>query len=258
MPWSWVNTEYSIHQVQHHPKIDSVPLPASDSSLGRCGCSRLSIYPQLQVDQWVESPQPLCLPPCLPPADRQPPSTSPMLLNQSLQVHCQTRSIIASECITQYSQSRPPSASLNPLNHGLQVHLWVHSISALKCISKLAQSWPAIASLSSLNLGLQLHLQTRSIKASKYSFIQRQQVYSDTGVMEMDWVTGSICSGDSGVDRHHIMFISSYHTTKIHTPSFPSFALTHYFWDFMDPCNYVDPRGRVVSYLLTIFLHSSS
>jgi len=29
MPWSWLNTEYSIHQVQHHPKIDSLPLPAS-------------------------------------------------------------------------------------------------------------------------------------------------------------------------------------------------------------------------------------
>jgi len=29
MPWSWLNTEYSIHQVQHHRKIDSLPLPAS-------------------------------------------------------------------------------------------------------------------------------------------------------------------------------------------------------------------------------------
>jgi len=42
-------------------------------------------------------------------------------------------------------------------------------------------------------------------------------------------VTGSIYSGDPGVDRHHVIFISSYHTTKLHTLSFQTFGLTHSF-----------------------------
>jgi len=33
MPWGWVNTEYSIHQFQHQPKIDCLPLPTSISWL---------------------------------------------------------------------------------------------------------------------------------------------------------------------------------------------------------------------------------
>jgi len=51
MPWSWLNNEYSIHQGQHHPKIDSLPLPArflhpgSFPSLGGCCCTRLSTSP---------------------------------------------------------------------------------------------------------------------------------------------------------------------------------------------------------------------
>ena len=43
-----------------------------------------------------------------------------------------------------------------------------------------------------------------------------------------------------------------------HTLSFPSFDLTHTFYDFLDLRNCVDPRGRVVSYLLTLILRSSS
>ena len=86
-----------------------------------------------------------------------------------LQVHLQTRSIIASKCISNLAQSQPPirtmnclqtrlitaskcifqftrsravSASANSIYHGLQVHLSVHSISASKCISTLARSRP--------------------------------------------------------------------------------------------------------------------
>jgi hypothetical protein len=40
--------------------------------------------------------------------------------------------------------------------------------------------------------------------------------------MEVDRVTGSIYSADSGVDRHHLISISSYHTMKIHS-IFPNF-----------------------------------
>jgi len=68
----------------------------------------------------------------------------------------------------------------------------------------------------------------------------------------------SIYLGDPGVDRHHLIFISSCHTTKIHTLSFPTFGLTQSFRDFVDLRNCVDPHGQVVSYLLTIFLHSSN
>jgi len=70
-------------------------------------------------------------------------------------------------------------------------------------------------------------------------------VYGDTGVMEVHRVMGSIYSADPGVDRHHLISISSYHTMKIHTVSFPTFGLTHSVHDF------VDPHRWVVSCLLT-------
>ena len=279
MPYSWVNTEYSIHHVQHHPKINSLTLPASFPSLGGC-CTQLSTFPQLHVTQWIESQLPSRLPP-----NRLPPSTPPIPLDHSLQVHLQTRSLTSSECMSklprswppsassEFTISGPPSASPNSLDHGLQVylqtrlitackfatswppcaspnslhpglqvHLWVHSISVSRCISKLAQSWPPSAS------------QTRSIK---YIFKERCRLYGDPGVAEVDSVTGSIYSADPGVDRHHFISISSYHTMKIYTLSFPTFGLTRSVRDFMDPHNCADPQGRVVSYLLT-FLHSVS
>jgi len=170
-------------------------------------------------------------------------------LDLGLQVHLQTRSITASKCITELTRPRPPSASPNSIDHGLQVHprsitasnciFWFHSISASKCISEFIRSPSPSAS------------QTRSIK---YIFKERRRLYGDTGVTEVDRVTGSIYSADPGVDRHHLISISSYHTMKIHTLSFPTFGLTR---SVRDPRNCVDPHGRVVSYLLT-FLRSSS
>jgi len=65
----------------------------------------------------------------------------------------------------------------------------------------------------------------------------RGWVYRDTRVTEMDGATGSIYSGDPGVDRLH---------------------LTRSFRDFVDPHNCVDSHGRVVSYLLTLFLRFSN
>jgi hypothetical protein len=59
-----------------------------------------------------------------------------------------------------------------------------------------------------------------------YIFKERQRVYGDTGVTEVDRVTGSIYSADPRVDRHHLISISSYHTMKIHTLAFPNFGLT--------------------------------
>ena len=127
----------------------------------------------------------------------------------------------------------------------------------MKCISKLARSQPPSASLSSLDLTLQVYLQTRLITASKYIFNERCWVYGDTVVTVVDRVTGSIYLADPGVDRYHLISISSYHTMEIHTLSFPTFGLTRSVRDFVDPRNCMDPHCQVVSYLLT-FLRSSS
>jgi len=82
-----------------------------------------------------------------------------------------------------------------------------------------------------------VHLKTRSITASKYIFIERWRVYGDTGVTEVERVTGSIYLADPRVDRHHLISISSYHTMKIHTLSFPTFGLTRSVRDIVDPSN---------------------
>jgi len=196
------------------------------------------------------------------------------LHDHGLQVHLQTHLIVASHCIFEFNsvsaskcisklaRSRPPSESPDPLYYGLQVR----TIMASKFISKLARSWPPNASLSSLDLSLQVHIQTRSIRASKciseftrstspsssqthsieFVIKERWRLYGDTGVTEVDRVTGSIYSADPGVDRHHLISISSYHTMKIHTLSFSTFGLTCSVQDFVDPCNCMDSHGRVV------------
>ena len=87
-----------------------------------------------------------------------------------------------------------------------------------------------------------------------YIFKERRRLYGDTGVTEVDRVMGSIYSADPGVDRHHLISVSCYHTMKIHALSFQTFGLTR---SVRDPRNCVDPHGRVVSYVLT-FLRSSS
>jgi len=136
MPWSWVNTEYSVHQLLHHPMVNILPLPASVSSLG--GCTQLSTFPPLRIHKWIVSA----------PIEHPSPST-------------------ASRYFSNVDWSWPPSVSPNTLNYGFQVHRWVHSISASKCIANPARSWPQGASLSSLDLGLQMHLHSRKIAHSK-------------------------------------------------------------------------------------------
>jgi len=124
-------------------------------------------------------------------------------------VHLQTRSITASQCISEFTQSRSPIASPTSLDHGLKVHVQTPSISASECISEFTRFWPPSASLSSLYLGLQVHLSNRSITACKYIVNERRQVYGDTGVMEVDRATGSTYSGAPWVARHLLIFISS-------------------------------------------------
>jgi len=197
MPWSWLNTEYCIHQVQHHSRIDSLPLPASFSPLGRCCCTQLSTFPLLQVHQWIETQLPSRLP-----SNRPLPSTLPISLDHSLQVHLQTRSITASQCISELK------------------------IKASKGISKIARLQPPGASLNSLDHGCQVHHQRAAPGVQRYRG-------NGGGLSE-----GSTYSEDPGVDRHHLIFIS---------------VSSH-----LDPRNCVDSNGRVVSYLLTFFLGSSS
>jgi len=165
----------------------------------------------------------------------RPPSASPNSLDYGFQSH----SITASKCISKLARSQPPSASPNLLDYSLQSR----SITASKCISKLTWLRPPI----SLDHGLQVHLQTRSITASKYIFNERRRVYRDTGVTEVERVTGSRYSADPGVDRH-LISILSYHTMKIHYLSQP-FGLTHSVRDIMDPCNCVwaSTPGNIIS-----------
>jgi len=122
-------------------------------------------------------------------AQSRPPSVSPNSLNHGLQVHLQTRSITTSKCISKLTQSRPPSASLTPLDLSLRVHLQTRSIAASKCISEFTQSPSPSAS------------QTRSIK---YIFKERRRLYRDTGVTEVDRVTGSIYSADRSQSRYSV------------------------------------------------------
>jgi hypothetical protein len=62
--------------------------------------------------------------------------------------------------------------------------------------------------------------------------------YGDTGVVEMDGVTGSIYLGDPRVDNLHcILYLISSHTIlsyhKLFHPSVASFDVTHSFRDFV-------------------------
>jgi len=175
MPSSWVNTEYNIHQVQHHPKIDSLPLPASFPlpacfplpasfpSVGGCCCTQLSTFPQSQVNQWIESQLLSRLAP-----NRPLPSTPPISLDHTLQVHLQTRFIPASKCISECTRSWPPSASPNLFDHGRGVYLWIHSILDTKCVSEFTHSRPPSASLNSLDHGLRVHVQWATAGVQRY------------------------------------------------------------------------------------------
>ena len=194
MPWSWVNTEYSIHRVLHHPKFDYLPLPASLSALSGPSWTQFSNLLQLLVNQWIESQLPLHMPPDVPPPDwpppdslpqdwlppvwlpsdqsppdEPPPTTPPIFIDHGLQAYLPTCSILAPNGVSEFSWSRPPSASPNLLDHGPQVHLGAHylglqvhlqtcSIPASKCIPKLTRSQSPSASSNTLNHSLQVNL----------------------------------------------------------------------------------------------------
>jgi hypothetical protein len=81
-------------------------------------------------------------------------------------VYLQTRAVIASECISEFTRSKTPSACPNSINYGLQVPVQTRSITASKCISAYTPSRPPSACPNALDDGFPVHLQTRSIKAS--------------------------------------------------------------------------------------------
>jgi len=152
MPWSRVHTEYSIHWVLHHPKIDCLPLPASLSSLGRPCCTQFSTFAKLWGHHWIHSHLPWRLQPELPPPGRPSSSSPPLWHDHGLEEDVHTRSITASKSISELAQLRPPSA----LHYCLQVYLQTGSITA----SKFARSWPPSASTHSLDHSLHVHVQT--------------------------------------------------------------------------------------------------
>ena len=156
--------EFPPNRVLHHCKIDCLPLSARLSPRAWPCCTQLSRFPQLRVDQWIESQLLSRLPPELPPPDWPAPSSPPISLDPCLQVHLQPHSITASKCISEVAWLLPASSH----DYGLQVHLQTRSITASKCISKVTRSWPPSASLSSVNHGLQVHLQTGSSTVLKW------------------------------------------------------------------------------------------
>ena len=86
--------------------------------------------------------------------------------------------------------------------------------------------------------------------------------YRDTGVVEMDRVTGGIYSEDPGVESlHHILYLISSHliVQRITHSILTIFSFHSLFRRLrVDPGNCMDPHSRVVSYLLTLLLGSLS
>jgi len=202
-----------------------------------------SLPPDWLLPDWPPSDQSL--------PDQPPPSTPPILfdhghhvylptrsimasLDLRLHVHLPTHSITASKCISEFTRSL-----------GLQVHLQTRSIQVSNCISEFIRSQSPGAAPSTLDRGLQVYLQGATVRTPRYRG-------NGGGQSDGEY------SADPGVHRHPLISISTYHSMKIPTLSFPTFGLTCYVWDFVDPCNCVDPQHRVVSYLLTRFLGSSN
>ena len=116
-------------------------------------------------------------------------SASPDSLDHGLEVYLQTRTIMASKCISGLARSWPASshhhglqvyvqtrlitactsASRNPLDHDLGVHLSVHSIMPSKCISKYAGSRPRSISVGSVDCHFQAHSELLSRTAGRQS-----------------------------------------------------------------------------------------
>jgi len=180
MAWPWVDTEYSIHRVQHMPST-----AFTQDCLSSFHSHNYQLTPECRVSFRHAS------------LHDRPPSASSLrelickvtlshshgckLTNWWIESQHRARHpSTASKYSSNLTRSRPPSVYPNSVDYGLQFH----TNTASKCISEFTRSWPPSASLSSLDLGLQVQFSTRSITASKYIVYERRQVYGDTGVSE--------------------------------------------------------------------------
>jgi len=145
MTWSWVDTEHSLHQVQHPPKIDCLPF------------IRMIMYWPLY---FASAPS---LPPYM--IDCHQPA-----LHESWRVKlpCYIPSV-TSWVSDQYSHSsrwtihwQPVGTRQNSHDYGLQVRMSM----ATKCISKLGWVW----SSNSLDQGLHVYLQIHLITPSMFTW----------------------------------------------------------------------------------------
>jgi len=192
MAWSWVDTEYSIHQVQHTPStaytkysIHLVQHTPSTASTQDCLSSHHShnyeLTPECRVSFQHAS------------LHNRPPSASSLwelkskvtlshshgceLTNWWIESqHRACRPSTASKYSSNLTQSRPPSVYPNSLDYGLQFR----TITASKCISKLAQSKPPSVSSNSLDYGLQFRTITAYKCISKLSQSQPPNVSPDS------------------------------------------------------------------------------
>lgn len=104
-----------MYRILDHLKIDCLPLSTCVWSLSRPCCAQLLTFPQFRVNQWLES----------------------QLWIYHLYVFLQSRSMVASKCISKLAEPQHLSAFPNILQHGLHVNVYVHSMSGSNSISKL-------------------------------------------------------------------------------------------------------------------------
>ena len=175
MPWSWVNTEYSIWRVQHTPS------PANTEY----SIHRTQHPPKIISDPFVLTimSRPFNVASsfwCASLQNQLPPASWPWELKGKVTlshshgceltnwwIESQHPAVLPSTT-PNLARSWPQSVSPNSLHHGLRVHLHTRSIMASKCIW-VTQSRPPSASPYSLDLGLQVHLHTRLITAFTFT-----------------------------------------------------------------------------------------
>jgi len=133
-----------------------------------------------------------------------PPSTYQILFNIGLEVYLQHAQLLLPSASLVHSSSSLKCISIQ-LNHGLQVHLWVHWISSSASASpNFVRSW----SSESISEVIRSHSPSASLNTPDHNLNVHPQeqwrVYRDTGVTEVDRVTGSIYSADRRVYRYHL------------------------------------------------------
>ena len=173
MPWWRVNTKYSIHQVQHTLStayteygIHQVQHTLSTASTTWCIIPRSTVSGSQPVSHLAADHVVLnsshshnyVLTNKYSLSSRRTSLPNYRLQIDRPQALLQSRSIMASKCISKLAQSQLPSESLPSPDYGLHVR----TMMACKCIYKLARSRPPSASPNSPDHGLQVHLQTSS------------------------------------------------------------------------------------------------